>query len=782
MEKITFECETITPMFLYGFDGINPELRAPSIKGALRFWWRAVRANNNIKILREEEQGLFGGLGDKTLRSAINLKVREKEVVKEEKKSLKTFYNLKYDFNRIKYTLEGREAGIGYLLFSVDKKPFIADGSRFTIEFSSNINNKDNKRALKSAIASFWCLVYLGGLGGRSRRGGGNLSIINIQDKNEILEKLEIDIDFIPKCDSSEELSEWLNENFKKVQKIICEDKKDSTIQYSNIQYLNPLISKEPKNNWKEALGEIGELYREFRFDHKNEVFETATFGLPVSHRINNKRENIFAKISSDKINRRSSPITFKVIKSNNKFYWLSFGFSGEFLKDSPKLMLADQESEKIDFNLQEKFRIKIEPYSFKPSRRIILKEFYLKNYKNIKMKENLTFKKLNILIGPNGSGKSNFLEAITFLIDLIESGFEKTISDKGYRRIIDRYSKNDKIEFMWIFKIEDNYGQHLSDLTYELEINIPERDYLSSCINKEIITYSNVKWDSLNIHFKSISCHEKEPGECYFTSQNNKKRIEFKISNRETIFKQRDILSRNDSFLKNINPHFIEMYEAIISFVKHSIHYNLSFMSVEDIKEPSKLIRDDYLINRKGDNFSNVIRCSFEKYKQLKEDFLALLDRFDIGIKDISYKEDDGEVKINVGMDGTNFSLGELSDGTVRLMLFNFIINSPESFKSLFFDEPELNVHPAWLKIVSDGLIDASKYTQIFISTHSPDLLDKFTEEFTNDEIAILVFEENREIRQQKLTEALKSSIEKGWELGDLYRVGDYSIGGWPW
>jgi len=28
-------------MFLAGADGVTPELRAPSIKGAMRFWWRA---------------------------------------------------------------------------------------------------------------------------------------------------------------------------------------------------------------------------------------------------------------------------------------------------------------------------------------------------------------------------------------------------------------------------------------------------------------------------------------------------------------------------------------------------------------------------------------------------------------------------------------------------------------------------------------------------------------------------------------------------------------------
>jgi CRISPR-associated protein Cmr1 len=42
MEKITFECEIITPMFMYGGDGKTLELRPSEFKGMLRFWWRAL--------------------------------------------------------------------------------------------------------------------------------------------------------------------------------------------------------------------------------------------------------------------------------------------------------------------------------------------------------------------------------------------------------------------------------------------------------------------------------------------------------------------------------------------------------------------------------------------------------------------------------------------------------------------------------------------------------------------------------------------------------------------
>lgn len=60
MQTITFECETITPMFMAGADGVTPELRAPSIKGALRFWWRAMNGHLSETILRKREGAIFG--------------------------------------------------------------------------------------------------------------------------------------------------------------------------------------------------------------------------------------------------------------------------------------------------------------------------------------------------------------------------------------------------------------------------------------------------------------------------------------------------------------------------------------------------------------------------------------------------------------------------------------------------------------------------------------------------------------------------------------------------
>ena len=71
-QELTFECETITPMFMYGADGKTPELRPASIKGVMRFWWRAIHGHLKLKDLKEQEGEIFG---DTDKKSSFSIKI-----------------------------------------------------------------------------------------------------------------------------------------------------------------------------------------------------------------------------------------------------------------------------------------------------------------------------------------------------------------------------------------------------------------------------------------------------------------------------------------------------------------------------------------------------------------------------------------------------------------------------------------------------------------------------------------------------------------------------------
>lgn len=154
MQTITFECEIITPLFMGGADGITPELRAPSIKGAMRFWWRAMNGDLPLEKLRQEETALFGGVGkneNEGRRSAFNIFV--------ESLPLSTRENI-----------------------LVPHKPFMRGNSfdvkgKFEVSFSMLYENEQLTLEQVGAIFQMTCLF--GGFGKRVRRGMGSVCVVS---------------------------------------------------------------------------------------------------------------------------------------------------------------------------------------------------------------------------------------------------------------------------------------------------------------------------------------------------------------------------------------------------------------------------------------------------------------------------------------------------------------------------------------------------------------------------------------------------------------------------
>ena len=68
----------VTPMFCSGANPGRAELRLPSFKGVLRFWWRALawpRLDGNLDEIRRQEDALFGSTGAGQSRVSMRLAI-----------------------------------------------------------------------------------------------------------------------------------------------------------------------------------------------------------------------------------------------------------------------------------------------------------------------------------------------------------------------------------------------------------------------------------------------------------------------------------------------------------------------------------------------------------------------------------------------------------------------------------------------------------------------------------------------------------------------------------
>lgn len=168
----TYECEVVTPMFLGGVDPTKVELRAPSIKGVLRYWWRALHGNLRISDMHEKEAEIFGSSHtDYQLKSNISVrtKIINSEISNEEIKKNNC------DVNIIKYMSFGKwktgKNGAFHEYFNV--------GSKF--EIIIKYDDQLTKEQIESVEQALALVSMVGGLGAKSRNGFGRFSISNFK-------------------------------------------------------------------------------------------------------------------------------------------------------------------------------------------------------------------------------------------------------------------------------------------------------------------------------------------------------------------------------------------------------------------------------------------------------------------------------------------------------------------------------------------------------------------------------------------------------------------------
>lgn len=173
MPKLEVTFQLVTPAFLEGFKAEKQymRLRETSIKGLIRFWWRALayaQYGDNISQLNDREAEVFGST--KHAASVMFLpSEHEPLIVEDSPKLFESYMGIKY----LGYGLMARNAQ--------QSIPYIKAPWKFTIRL---LSQKDFDPLL---IDAFKILGLVGGMGRRSRRGFGSLSIVDIKQQGKVL-------------------------------------------------------------------------------------------------------------------------------------------------------------------------------------------------------------------------------------------------------------------------------------------------------------------------------------------------------------------------------------------------------------------------------------------------------------------------------------------------------------------------------------------------------------------------------------------------------------------
>ncbi|MBD2359898.1 AAA family ATPase [Anabaena minutissima FACHB-250] len=434
-----------------------------------------------------------------------------------------------------------------------------------------------------------------------------------------------------------------------------------------------------------------------------------------------------------------------------------------------------------------------------------LLRFLITKNYKNLSLDEVVELKNLNIFIGSNGSGKSNFISCLKFLKDSLTtipdesrgvSSFEDAIAQIGGSRILDISVESPaRVRLAYCFTFLQNSQSRIpfnDGRILDLNIFVNRSEIRGVSLAEEYL-YSGENLQELNSStpFYYYKFHDREFGKGAVSVYDDPGQ------SLTTHFEGLDNIPTNSLGLAVIprlleysqhSPEHTPIYRIrrdVIELVSKWQFYNANNMDLNEIRmaEP-KIGGSDIYLSTSGDNLPLVI----DNLIQQDIDFEESLNR---AVKAILPKSRrlrptrSGRLSLTLELYFEDikeaFYLNELSDGTVRMLCWATILHSPVLPSLLVIDEPELGLHVSWMPILAEWIKKAATKTQLIITTHSPDLLDHFTD--CLDNIFCFYSEDKTHFSIKTLCkEMLNEKLEEGWQLGDLYRVGDPSIGGWPW
>lgn len=365
MIKRTFECEVLTPLFLGGADARGaPELRVPSVRGAMRYWYRALLGGsalldkqNPLQTLRALESELFGSTEQG---AALSTRLRQSSVLPVHA----------YEKDHAIRTPQGGylPSGKDYLLWSMSSsgKPntprfqparqYIQPGAKFEIILSAMLDES----VVSKGEAAFWLLTNLGAVGARANRGAGSLQAHNADSSVPFKQ-----------CTSVQALQIHLKNGIQKCMQLVAGGNWKQVSEHDQPEYdiLHPQVCEiwvvaNENDGWGsylDALNGLGSRFRDYRThinplgksDHDNVLrwfdrggrgpeLKRPVFGLPIPFRYSEGGPSDV--IIHEKSDRRGSPLHMHITRlSDGKYVGVLTLFKSRFLPTNTELQLQER-------------------------------------------------------------------------------------------------------------------------------------------------------------------------------------------------------------------------------------------------------------------------------------------------------------------------------------------------------------------------------------------------------------------------------------------------------
>ena len=382
-----------------------------------------------------------------------------------------------------------------------------------------------------------------------------------------------------------------------------------------------------------------------------------------------------------------------------------------------------------------------------------------LRNYKTFEHLELTELPSLGIFVGANGTGKSTLFDVFGFLRDALKNYVKQALDRRGgWNEVVTRGATG-PIVIELQFRLEIASKERL--VTYRLEL-AQERGRV--VIAGEVLRYKRARYGA---PFRFLNFKR---GEGFaITNEEDFDRPDEELEREEQRLQSPDILA-----IKGLGQ--FERFKAASAFRSFVESWHVMDFHVDDARS----VRDAGYAERlssSGDNLPLVAQYLHGSHPKI---FQRVLDKMVArvpGVSEVTAETTiDGRVVLRF-KDGSfkdPFIARFVSDGTIKMFAYLLLLHDPSPHPLLCIEEPENQLYPTLLpELLEEFRAYADRGGQVFVTTHSPDLLNAAEPE----EVYWLTKQDGlTSVQAARSNEVLTTHYRQGDPLGVLWKQGYFN------
>ncbi len=339
--------------------------------------------------------------------------------------------------------------------------------------------------------------------------------------------------------------------------------------------------------------------------------------------------------------------------------------------------------------------------------------ELNISGYRSI-AEINLRLNRVNVITGPNGCGKSNLYKAVHLIAQTAKGQLTQTFADEGgfssalWAGARLQLTRTPKPTRLALSVRTETFG-------YEFQCGLPIPS--QSAFGRDPEVKEEYVWHGTKRR-PSTTLLDRKANTTWLVNHDGA-RVAYPAS-----------LSQSESVLAQLQePHLYPELSSLRHEMKQwRFYHHFRTDSLSPIRAPQVGIRSPILSNDGHD-----LAAALQTIKEIgnPEWLDQVIDRAFPGAKLIIQNDNKARFETLLKMPDIFRPLeaNELSDGTLRYLCLVAALLSPRPPKLLALNEPETSLHPDLLMPLAELIAEASRYSQLWITTHSMKLADMISQ-----------------------------------------------------